>query len=46
MESIKEMNSELGINLNINRGIIIDIVYTLLFYYIGKYIFICKDIKN
>ena len=46
MESIKEMNSELGINLNINRGIIIDIVYTILFYYIGKYIFICKDIKN
>ena len=44
--TLKEMNSNLGINLSLNRGIIIDLVYSFIFYLIGVVKFIKKDIKN
>ena len=40
------MNKELGINLSINRGVIINMIYTFVIYLIGNYIFIKKDIKS
>lgn len=40
------MNKELGINLSINRGVIINLVYMFIIYFIGNYIFTKKDIKN
>lgn len=43
---INNMNRELGINLSLNRGIIIDIVSMLIFYLLGNRKFIKKDIKN
>ncbi len=46
IDALNEMNRELGINLGIKNGIIIDIIYTLLFYYLGNIIFTNKDVKN
>jgi ABC-2 type transport system permease protein len=44
--SLDIMNKELGINLSINRGAIINMIYTFVIYLIGNYIFIKKDIKS
>lgn len=44
--SLDIMNKELGINLSINRGVIINMIYTFVIYLIGNYIFIKKDIKS
>lgn len=46
MKAIKLMNSELGINLSLNRGIYIDIIYSFIFYIFGNSIFNNKDIRN
>ena len=43
---ISNMNKELGIHLNINRGVLIDMVSMILFYILGSRKFIKKDIKN
>ena len=43
---LNEMNKELGIHLSLNRGVIIDIISIIIFYYFGREIFINKDIKN
>lgn len=43
---INNMNSELGIHLSLYRGIIIDIIYFVLFFILGLYKFNKKDIKN
>ena len=43
---LEEMNSELGVNLSLNRGLIIDFIFTLIFLVIGIYKFSKKDIKN
>ena len=44
--SLDIMNKELGINLSVNRGVIINMIYTFVIYLIGNYIFIKKDIKS
>ena len=44
--ALKEMNSILGINLSLNRGIIIDLVYSFIFYMLGLFKFLKKDIKS
>jgi hypothetical protein len=46
IETIKLLNETYKINLSINRGIVINIISTLLFYKIGEIIFNKKDIKN
>ena len=43
--SLMNINSELGINLNIKSGVIIDSIFMLLFYLLGNRKFIKKDIK-
>ena len=44
--AILEMNKELGIHLSLNRGIVINLVYFLLFIVNGLVIFNKKDIKS
>jgi len=44
--SLDIMNNELGINLNLKKGIIIDILSIIIFYALGNFIFIKKDIRN
>ena len=44
--TISIMNKELNTSLSINRAIIIDFIYTIIFYLIGNYKFNKKDIKN
>ena len=44
--NLLNMNQELGINLNINKAIIIDFIYLIIFYYLGCKKFMKKDIKN
>lgn len=43
---LNEINNDLGVNLSMNRGVIIDIIYMIIFYLIGNYKFIKKDIKS
>lgn len=45
-ETIMQMNKLYNIKLSIKNGIIINSVYTYLFYLIGNNLFIKKDIKN
>lgn len=45
-ETIKSLNEYHKINLSIEKGIYINMLYTLFFYKLGNYIFIKKDIKN
>ena len=40
------MNNELGTNLSMNKGIIIDFVYMFILYFLGNRKFIKKDIKG
>ncbi|MBR4178768.1 MAG: ABC transporter permease subunit [Bacilli bacterium] len=42
---LKNMNNELGIHLSMKRGIIIDIIYGVLLYIRGNFLFIKKDIR-
>lgn len=44
--ALDSMNNELGIHLSIKRGIYIDCIFILVFYYMGNAIFIDKDVKN
>ncbi len=44
--SLDVMNKELGIHLSINKGVVINIIYMFVIYYIGNFIFIKKDIMN
>ncbi len=44
--NLLNMNQELGINLSINKAIIIDFIYLIIFYYLGCKKFMKKDIKN
>lgn len=44
--TIEIMNKTYNINLSIKNGVYINIIYTYLFYIIGKQIFIKKDIRN
>lgn len=44
--TIKFMNKTYNIKLSIKKGIYINAIYSYIFYIIGKYIFIKKDIKN
>lgn len=46
IQDIKSMNIELGINLSINKGIVILIVYSILIFVISCYKFINTDINN
>ncbi len=46
MSVINSINFEFNVNLSIRNGIIINIVYSVIFYIIGNFIFIKKDIKN
>ena len=46
VDALNIMNNELGINLNMKRGIIIDLVSIIIFYYFGRLFFINKDVKN
>jgi ABC-type transport system involved in multi-copper enzyme maturation permease subunit len=46
IDALNIMNKELEINLNIRSGIIIDLVYTFIFYILGNSIFVNKDVKN
>ena len=43
---LQSINNELQVNLSLNRGILIDIIYMIIFYIIGSYKFIKKDIKS
>ena len=43
---LNNMNSELGIHLSIYRAVIIDIVYSIIFFVIGLVKFNKKDIKG
>ena len=45
-ETIMVMNELYNINLSIKSGIVINFIYTYIFYKVGNYIFIKKDIKN
>ena len=45
-ETIKALNEYHKINLSIDKGIYINIIFTIIFYKIGNYIFVTKDIKN
>ena len=45
-ETIKALNEYHKINLSIDKGIYINIIFTIIFYKIGNYIFVKKDIKN
>lgn len=45
-ETIKMLNEYHKINLSFENGIYINILYTIIFYKIGNYIFTKKDIKN
>ena len=42
---LNDINNDLGVHLSLYRGIVIDIVYMIIFYLIGNYKFIKKDIK-
>ena len=44
--SLIEMNNALNTNLSLNKGIIMDILFIILFYIFGNYKFNKKDIKN
>lgn len=44
--AIDMMNRELNINLNINKAIVMNAIYTIIFYFVGNYKFNKKDIKN
>lgn len=44
--ALMEMNRELGLHLSINNGVVIDLIYIVIIYIIGNFIFIKKDIKN
>lgn len=46
INDIKIMNAELGIHLSINRGAVILLIYSFVFYIISNYIFVKADIKN
>lgn len=46
METIKLLNEYHKINLSLQKGIYTNIIYAIIFYKIGNYIFIKKDIKN
>lgn len=46
VESLSLMNSELGINLSISSGLYINIIYSVLLFLLGLFIFAKKDIKN
>lgn len=43
---LNKMNNDLNINLSMNKGIIIDTIYMILFYILANRKFIKKDIKN
>lgn len=45
-EGVKAMNELYKINLNQNKGIIINLVYSFIFFKLGNIIFNKKDIKN
>lgn len=44
--TLDNMNRELGINLNIYKGIVIDLLTMIIFYILGNRKFIKKDIKS
>ena len=44
--TVQQMNELYNINLSIKNGIMINLIYSLLFYKVGETIFIKKDIKN
>ncbi len=44
--ALNEMNKSLGINLSLNRGVVIDTLFIIIFYLIGNHKFNKKDIKN
>jgi hypothetical protein len=46
VDALNVMNKELGINLNMKSGVIIDLVSIIIFYYFGRLFFINKDVKN
>ncbi len=46
IETIKLLNQNYKINLSIKKGLIINIISTIIFYKIGEYLFNKKDIKN
>ncbi len=46
IETIKSLNEYHKINLSIEKGIYINVMFSFIFYKIGNYIFIKKDIKN
>ena len=45
-ETLKLLNQTYKINLSVKKGIIINLISTIIFYKIGKFIFNKKDIKN
>lgn len=44
--NIINLNYEFDVNLSVNRGIIINLIFTILFYLVGNFIFNKKDIIN
>ncbi len=46
IDALNIMNNELGISLSIKRGIIIDLVFIIIFYRLGRLFFINKDVKQ
>ena len=46
IDTLNIMNNELGINLNIKRGIMIDLISIIIFYRLGRLFFINKDVKQ
>jgi len=45
-ENLDIINKSYNINLNLKSGVLIDIIYTLLFFIVGNISFIKKDIKS
>ena len=45
-ETLKLLNQTYKINLSVKKGIIINLISTIIFYKIGEFIFNKKDIKN
>jgi ABC-2 type transport system permease protein len=45
-ETIKTLNEYHKINLSLEKGIYINVIFSILFYKLGNFVFIKKDIKN
>ena len=44
--TVESINNEFNISLSLKNGIIINIIYSIIFYILGNLLFIKKDINN